>query len=29
LVLELPARAALETEIIGGVSYGNLEIKPN
>jgi hypothetical protein len=29
LVLELPWRAALETEIIGGVSYGNLEIKPN
>jgi hypothetical protein len=29
LVLELPARAALETEIIGGISYANLEIKPN
>ena len=29
LVLELPARAALETEIIGGVSFANLEIKPN
>lgn len=29
LVLELPARAVLETEIIGGISYANLEIKPN
>ncbi len=28
LVLELPARVVLETEIIGGVSYTNLEIKP-
>jgi hypothetical protein len=27
LILELPARVALETEIIGGVSYTNLEIK--
>ena len=29
LVLELPARAVLETEIIGGASYANLEINPN
>ena len=28
LLLELPARVALETEIIGGVSYAKLEIKP-
>jgi hypothetical protein len=28
LVLELPARVVRETEIIGGVSYANLEIKP-
>jgi len=28
LVLELPARVALETEIIGGASYANLEINP-
>ena len=29
LVLELPARANIETEIIGGISYADLEIKPN
>ena len=28
LILELPARVVLETEIIGGVSYANFEIKP-
>jgi hypothetical protein len=28
LVLELPARTAIETEIVGGASYANLEITP-
>jgi hypothetical protein len=28
LVLELPARTAIETEIVGGASYANLEIAP-
>jgi hypothetical protein len=28
LVLELPSRTAIETEIVGGVSYANLEITP-
>jgi len=28
LVLELPARAALETEVVGRVSYADLELRP-
>jgi len=28
LILELPARTAIETEIVGGASYANLEITP-
>jgi hypothetical protein len=28
LILELPARTAIETEIVGGASYTNLEITP-
>jgi tetratricopeptide (TPR) repeat protein len=29
LVLELPARAALETEVVGRVSYADLDLRPN
>ena len=28
LVLELPARVALETEVVGRVSYADLDLRP-